>query len=266
MRHLAAVAAAATSMAITTVAVPASAATSHEGNLTTSEIVAHALRYAPAIAMSAPLMDTAKVTTRIKNATATLISGIGTASLTASAPAHSLVQAEPGGVRELTVIRQGSTARFALTLPAGATLHRTSSGGFLVLNRASQAVGFIAAPWAVDAQGKRLPTHYTAEGSIIVQSIDTRGAAYPIVADPYFHWYAVGVVITLTWADQMAVADGGLTILAPMLLASGFGWPVVWAVAYVAGRAGYYAAHGQCYWFWVPYWSPWDTSWGTYAC
>ena len=263
MRHLVTVAATATAMAV---AVPASAATTHVGGLRTSQIVAHALQYAPANTEPAPDTDTAKVATRIQNATATLTSDSGAASLTAGDPADSVIQAEPGGVRELTVLHQGNTAKFALTLPVGASLHRTSSGGFLVLNRTSQAVGFIAAPWAVDALGKRLPTHYTADGSVIVQSIDTRGAAYPIVADPSFRWYWDGVVITLSWADQMAVADGGLTILEPILLASGYGWPVVAAVGYVAARAGFYAAHNQCFWFWVPYLSPWDTSWGTYAC
>lgn len=265
MRHLVTAAAAATAL-VAAAAVPASAATIHDGDLSTSQIVAHALRYAPTSTMSAPDTNAAKVATRIQAATATLTSHSGSASLTVGDPANSVIQAEPGWVRELTVLHQGNTARFALTLPAGATLHSTSSGGFLMLNRASRAVGFIAAPWAVDARGKRLSTHYTADGSVIVQSIDTRGAVYPIVADPSFRWYWDGVVITLSWADQMAVADGGLTILEPILLASGYGWPVVWAVGYVAARAGFYAAHHQCYWFWVPYLSPWDTSWGTYAC
>jgi hypothetical protein len=238
----------------------------HAASLSTSkaEIVAHALQYAPrTVAFSPAAKESA---TRITGATATLTGESGSASLTASDSADSVVQDQPGGVRELTVLNHGSTAKFVLSLPAGTTLHATSTGGFLALNRAAQAMGMIAAPWAVDARGKLLPTRYTADGKVIVQSVDTRGAVYPIVADPSFHWYWDGVVITLSWADQMAVAEGGLTVLAPMLLASGFGWPLVWTVAWLSGWAGIYAAHDECYWFWVPFSNPLKTTWGTYHC
>ncbi len=242
--------------------VPANAAPA--GSTAKSEIVAHALQYAPQTATSPHYAQ--KIAVRVTGATATMTSDSGVASLTTGDPADSVTQAESDGVRELTVLNHGINAKFVLSLPAGDTLHQTSSGGFLVLNHASRAVGLITAPWAVDARGKLLPTHYTAKGKVIVQSIDTRGAVYPIVADPYFHWYWDGVVITLTWADQMGVADGGLTVLAPFLLASGFGWPLVWAVAWLSGWAGYYAAHHQCYWFWVHYSNPLKPSWGTYSC
>lgn len=249
-----------------------------------AQIVARALRYAPlqgasvpyappgeasawpAAADGTPTRTVPQVAIRIAGATATMTSPAGVASLTASDPADSVVQAQPGGVRELTVLHQGNTARFVVSLPAGATLHQASDGGLLVLNQASRAIGVIAAPWAIDARGKRLPTRYAAEGDVIVQRVQTRGAVYPIVADPSFHWYWNGVVITLSWADQMAVAQWGLSVLAPFLLASGFGWTVVVPVAWLAGWAGIYAAHHQCFWFWVPYSHPWSPSWGTYAC
>jgi hypothetical protein len=229
-----------------------------------AQIVAHALDYAPRDipALSSGSSDDIQIV----GATATLASKSGNASLTAADPVDSVIQAEPGGVRELTVLHHGDTARFVFSLPTGATLHQTNAGGFLVLSRTSRVVGLITAPWAVDARGKLLATHYAAEGDVIVQTVDTRGAVYPIVADPSFHWYWDGVVITLSWAEQMAVADGGLSVLIPFLLASGYGWPVVAAVGWVSTYAGYYAAHNQCFWFWVPYLAPWTTSYGTYSC
>ena len=80
----------------------------------------------------------------------------------------------------------------------------------------------IDAPWAVDASGKRLPTFYSVNGDVITQHVVTTAARYPIVADPYFRWYWDGVVITLTYEDQIALADGG-TSLSGILAASGVG-------------------------------------------
>ena len=263
--------------------VPANAATMG-GNSTTAQIVAHALQYAPSKETSAPYASadptwawsrlanetptrlTPQVVIGIAGATATVTSKAGIASLTPADPADSVVQPQPGGVRELTVLHQGNIARFVISLPGGATVHQASNGGLLVLNRASQAIGVIAAPWAIDARGKRLPSHYTVAGNVIVQRIQARGAVYPIVADPSFRWYWDGVVITLSWADQMAVAQGGLEVLAPMLLASGFGWTVVGPVAWLAGWAGIYATRDRCFWFWIPYINPLGINWGTYAC
>ena len=41
-----------------------------------------------------------------------------------------------------------------------------------------------AAPWAKDARGRSLRTSYKLEGSNLVQLVETRGAAFPVIADP----------------------------------------------------------------------------------
>ncbi|NKG21831.1 hypothetical protein [Paeniglutamicibacter terrestris] len=46
------------------------------------------------------------------------------------------------------------------------------------------------APWAVDANGIKLPTSFNLDGTRIVQTIDTAGATFPVVADPSAWWWA----------------------------------------------------------------------------
>lgn len=51
-------------------------------------------------------------------------------------------------------------------------------------------VGDISAPWAKDANGNSLPTTYTLQGTDLIQTVDTTGATFPVVADPHisFGW------------------------------------------------------------------------------
>jgi len=49
-------------------------------------------------------------------------------------------------------------------------------------------VGSINAPWAVDADNRYLPTRFEVHGDTLIQYTDTRGAAFPVVADPDVDW------------------------------------------------------------------------------
>lgn len=49
-----------------------------------------------------------------------------------------------------------------------------------------------AAPWSVDSNGNSLPTHYEVDGNTITQVVDTTGAAFPVVSDP---WPLVGILL-----------------------------------------------------------------------
>lgn len=92
------------------------------------------------------------------------------------------------GAQVLTVLRKGSEARYKFDLPAGAQLTEAPGGALAIVKLdgdvGGKTLGLIEAPWAVDAAGKALPTEYTIKGSTLVQSIDTTGATYPVVADP----------------------------------------------------------------------------------
>lgn len=45
-------------------------------------------------------------------------------------------------------------------------------------------IGFVQPAWAIDANGKPVPTHYTVANGTLSQHVDHQGAVYPVVADP----------------------------------------------------------------------------------
>lgn len=91
------------------------------------------------------------------------------------------------GVRVMSLLSEGeSSALFEIELPYGASLVPNEGGFNLVIDADGSKVvlGQVEEPWAVDADGTRLPTSYSLSGSTLTQHVDTAGAAYPIVADP----------------------------------------------------------------------------------
>ena len=75
--------------------------------------------------------------------------------------------------------------RFSVGARSGVVLALQDDGRVVVSDEAGGMIATIAAPWAVDAEGRELPTHYRVEGDTIIQVIETEGATYPVVADPY---------------------------------------------------------------------------------
>ncbi|WP_127549896.1 hypothetical protein [Actinoplanes sp. OR16] len=109
-----------------------------------------------------------------------------------------------------------SQPRHSITTTRLATPLSPPPGRKQVLNRAEQGVldatvhladdevpaYRIDTPWAVDANGNELPTSYSVNGTTLSQTVDTLGAAFPIVADPAF----VPIIIWLTAAAVRAAA------------------------------------------------------------
>jgi hypothetical protein len=106
----------------------------------------------------------------------------------ATAKTSTIVDPVGTGVRLATVTtddsRDEQTFRYQLGLPAGASASRTADGAVKIARADGSALVSIAAPWAKDANGKSLPTSYTISGSTLLQTVQTRGAAFPVVADP----------------------------------------------------------------------------------
>lgn len=91
------------------------------------------------------------------------------------------------GARIMSQLEEGeSDATFTVELPANTSLE-SDNHGFLIVGDAGGTklvLGAIETPWAVDADGTMLPTHYTLNGTQLTQHVQTEGATYPIVADP----------------------------------------------------------------------------------
>jgi len=103
--------------------------------------------------------------------------------------AHSTV----GGGQILYVMEDGTAApQFTLDvdLPEGTEWVAQDGGSYTLNHDELGPILVLDAPWAVDASGTEVDTHFIFEANQITQVIDTRGAQFPIVADPSFWWYA----------------------------------------------------------------------------
>lgn len=119
----------------------------------------------------------------------------------AGRPLPTYAQHQPSGVRMMAALDDPTqnAVNFSLKLPTGATLKPIADGSLVIARDTPTGVevfGTIAKPWAADANGKELPTSYTAKGDVLTQSVDSTGAAFPVVADPSVQlgFYVVPVV------------------------------------------------------------------------
>jgi len=56
----------------------------------------------------------------------------------------------------------------------------------------------VAPPWAKDAAGENVKTHYQLNGSVLTQTVEHQapGVAYPVLADP---WLGVDLIDHFQW-------------------------------------------------------------------
>lgn len=115
---------------------------------------------------------------------------------------ESYSQREGKSVVMMSVIEDESqqSIDYSLALPKGAKVLPTSNGSLVVTNPKgkglSALVGTIERPWARDANGKQLATSYTHSGGVLTQQVDTKGATFPIVADPTLT-FGLGVYLNM---------------------------------------------------------------------
>jgi len=102
---------------------------------------------------------------------------------------------EDGSVRAQTVIWDSSSPDeyvYDLQLPDGVQAQLADDGGIDVLQTFDEESGSILTSrfepaWAVDANGKPLPTWYELQDGALVQVVrHGEGTAYPVVADPFW--------------------------------------------------------------------------------
>ena len=82
---------------------------------------------------------------------------------------------------------------------------------------ADVVMGHLPAPWAVDATGTQLPTGYVVEGDQLTQTVDTSGAVFPVVADPFF----IPMVVFGLGAAARVLAPAAIRAFAATTIRSG---------------------------------------------
>jgi hypothetical protein len=114
--------------------------------------------------------------------------------------AQTVVQPFSDGLRLSTILRNAdSPTRFTYTLPADVSPRLNADGSAILESRFGGVgpgddsmvirYGSVGVPWAVDAAGNRVATHYEVSGGTLAQVVEpTRISVFPIVADPTFWW------------------------------------------------------------------------------
>lgn len=142
-----------------------------------------------------------------------------------------LVQ-EDGTVQILTTIADASApTEFAYDFAEGTGFRKSADGSVTLLalvDGVDQPVGIIAAPWATDARGLPVATHYEVRGGSLIQIVDHRAAAttYPVVADPTISlgWWRY---IHFNRAETKTILNGGWSAAAIAALCQVAGGPIV---------------------------------------
>ncbi|MGO4536022.1 hypothetical protein [Leifsonia sp. 2MCAF36] len=105
-----------------------------------------------------------------------------------------------GNVSLNTVIRNAHAPKrydYPLTLLTGQKLRLNKDGSAVVLDAAGTRILGFAAPWAKDAKGHPVPTHYVVTGTTLTQVIAFgQSTAFPVVADPSVSYYSYNCVAT----------------------------------------------------------------------
>lgn len=91
----------------------------------------------------------------------------------------------------------------------GTTLELRDDGSALVRDVTGEAVNFIEAPWATDAEGVDVATHYTVAGNILTQHVDAEGATFPVTADPTMGCGVGWCSVYFNRSETNAIASGG---------------------------------------------------------
>lgn len=92
------------------------------------------------------------------------------------------------GVQISTLIESANAPQrydYPMELPMGEQLRLNPDGSVSAIDAAGDASFYVPAPWAKDANGAAVPTHYEVSGNVLTQVVAfTAASAFPVVADP----------------------------------------------------------------------------------
>jgi hypothetical protein len=125
-----------------------------------------------------------------------------------------------GSLQVHTIIEEATAPTeysYVVSIPEGGSLTPISDGAVAVLGTDGNPAALVPAPWAKDANGVDVPTHYEIDGDVLTQIIDhtAAGIAYPVVADPQFVWHGVLPSVKLTRGETAALRGIGAGAAGP---------------------------------------------------
>lgn len=124
-----------------------------------------------------------------------------------------------------------TTYDYTFEFPAGFTSHE-NDGALVFLSAESELLLMMAPPWAKDANGADVPTHYELNGTTVTQVVEhDDNYAYPIVADPWLGIQLFGGFYQGTWNGDKTY---NATVTPQAVLALGLGGGVIGEVLFRA--------------------------------
>lgn len=99
--------------------------------------------------------------------------------------------------------------------PAVLEVEELGKSEFILVSSAvtGEVVNMVLPAWAEDARGRDVDTEYEVEGGTLTQVVDTRGAAFPVVADPALacNWVHCTIQYNKYETRQMSLYGGFVT-------------------------------------------------------
>ncbi|HEX7305807.1 hypothetical protein [Lentzea sp.] len=161
------------------------------------------------IAISLPNADEAKDATKLAD---------GTIAYPSTNGAANAVVPTGDGVQMLTTIANADAATrfpYKVDVPQGGRIELSGDGAVIVDAGGAPTLS-VSAPWAKDATGKAVPSHFETDGTTLTQVIEhtSSSVSYPVVADPWWSWIVKLVKFTVKKIGPWAL----------VLCATGAGW------------------------------------------
>lgn len=162
------------------------------------------------------------------------------------------------GVQMLTTIKNAKAPTrytYRVSVPDGGKVQVTEDGRAVIADGDGKVIGMVDVPWAKDANGTLVPTHYETDGATLTQVVDhtSDNYAYPITADPRISFGWLGYTLSLNRDETRYTAQGVFAGIAARIGG--------WAAAAVGASGGQWMAdyayrRGMCLKVWVPYHYP----------
>jgi hypothetical protein len=114
---------------------------------------------------------------------------------------------DEGATRLSAILSEPPSEHPQWTFETGTQLLLLDDGSVSVSD-ADGFLGGIEAPWAIDAEGQSLPTHYEVSGATLTQIVDTTEAAFPVVADPTVQFFGPYIQVHLNKAESRTAVTG----------------------------------------------------------
>lgn len=114
---------------------------------------------------------------------------------------------EEGTTRFSAILTNSEDLNPSWTFDSGTQLLLLDNGSVSVSD-GENFLGGIDVPWAVDADGRSLPTRYEISGSTLTQIVDTTGATFPVVADPTVQHFGPYIQVHLNKTESHTAVGG----------------------------------------------------------